>query len=126
KIGSSCRVISEQWKACSRKTSQCHHQKVARSNSQKLKWRRVMNRTTSALSLPVKTALAAILMATLAPGASRAADQGGVQAGMLTCQVASGWGFIFGSTKDLKCVFSSKPGVEDHYTGSIGRYGVDI
>jgi len=76
--------------------------------------------------LPVKTALAAMLMATLAPGASRAADQGGVQAGMLTCQVASGWGFIFGSTKDLKCVFSSKPGVEDHYTGSIGRYGVDI
>jgi hypothetical protein len=95
-------------------------------NAQKLKRRRVMSRITSALSLPAKTALAAMLITTLAPGASRAADQAGVQAGMLTCQVASGWGFIFGSTKDLKCVFSSKPGVEDHYTGSIGRYGVDI
>ena len=53
-------------------------------------------------------------------------DEGGMKAGMLTCQVASGWGLVFGSSKDLKCTFSPKPGVSEHYTGTIGKFGVDI
>ena len=49
-----------------------------------------------------------------------------VQAGMLTCQVASGWGFVFGSSKDLKCTYSRGQNVVEHYTGSVGKFGVDI
>ena len=29
----------------------------------------------------------------------------GVKVGTLTCNVASGWGFVFGSSKDLRCTF---------------------
>src|SRR6185312_5695702 len=67
-------------------------------------------------------AAAALMMAT----SSTFAEEGGVKAGMLTCQVASGWGLVFGSSKDLKCSFSPKPGVTEHYTGTIGKFGVDI
>ena len=67
-------------------------------------------------------AAAALMMATN----STFAEEGGVKAGMLTCQVASGWGLVFGSSKDLKCSFSPKPGVTEHYTGTIGKFGVDI
>jgi hypothetical protein len=67
-------------------------------------------------------AAATLMMATN----STFADEGGMKAGMLTCQVASGWGLIFGSSKDLKCTFSPKPGVSEHYTGTIGKFGVDI
>jgi hypothetical protein len=52
--------------------------------------------------------------------------QGGVRVGTLNCNVASGWGFVFGSSRELRCVFSAGPGSEEHYTGTISRFGVDI
>ena len=39
---------------------------------------------------------------------------------------AFGMGFIFGSSKDLDCIFARTDGVGEKYTGSIKRYGVDI
>jgi len=54
-------------------------------------------------------------------GESKAQD--GVKAGILRCNVGSGWGFVFGSSKELKCVYS--PGGE-RYAGEIKKYGVDI
>jgi hypothetical protein len=63
------------------------------------------------------------LLAIAAPGSTA---EPGVKAGLLTCQVASGWGFVFGSSKDLKCTYSPKPGVNEHYSGSINKFGVDI
>lgn len=50
---------------------------------------------------------------------------GGVNFGTLSCHVASGWGFVFGSSRSLKCAFSGRGRVED-YDGSINRFGVDI
>jgi hypothetical protein len=50
-----------------------------------------------------------------------------VKAGLLSCQVASGWGFVFGSTRDLKCTYTGVGGAKvGHYTGSISKFGVDI
>src|SRR6201996_6387460 len=49
----------------------------------------------------------------------------GVRVGDLTCNVASGWGFIFGSSKDLHCTFRGN-GHHEHYVGSISKFGVDI
>jgi hypothetical protein len=72
----------------------------------------------------IAPALAAATLMTVAN--ATLADEGGVKAGMLTCQVASGWGLVFGSSKDLKCAYSPKPGVTEHYTGTIGKFGVDI
>jgi hypothetical protein len=51
----------------------------------------------------------------------------GVKVGELTCNVSSGWGFVFGSSKDLHCTYRSS-GVHpaEHYTGTISKFGVDI
>ncbi len=54
------------------------------------------------------------------------AEAAGVKVGTLTCQVASGWGFIFGSSKDLRCTFSPSKGMPEHYVGSVSKFGVDI
>jgi len=35
----------------------------------------------------------------------------GVAAGVLSCHVASGWGFIFGSSRALNCTLTSTNGV---------------
>ncbi|HTZ71099.1 MAG TPA: DUF992 domain-containing protein [Acetobacteraceae bacterium] len=48
-----------------------------------------------------------------------------VKVGVLTCQVASGWGFIFGSSRRLRCTYSGS-GRTDHYIGAIKQFGVDI
>ena len=50
----------------------------------------------------------------------------GVRAGVLTCNVASGFGFIFGSSKSVNCSFSPPGGPPQHYVGSIDKFGVDI
>lgn len=54
-----------------------------------------------------------------------ATAQQSVRVGVLTCNVASGWGFIFGSTHDLNCTFSGS-GRTEHYVGRIDKFGVDI
>ena len=61
------------------------------------------------------------------PEAAAQAKQDGVKVGLLTCNVGGGWGFVFGSSKDLKCVFSPEGGKPtERYSGSINKYGVDI
>ncbi len=50
-----------------------------------------------------------------------------VKTGLLTCHVASGWGFVFGSTRDLNCTYTSVDGKKiGKYKGSISKFGVDI
>ena len=58
-------------------------------------------------------------------GAANAAPHG-VKVGTLTCNVASGWGFVFGSSKDLRCTFHGNRDHGEHYTGTINKFGVDI
>ena len=52
--------------------------------------------------------------------------QANVQVGTLTCNVAGGWGFVFGSSKAVRCTFARGGGRPEHYTGSINKFGVDI
>jgi hypothetical protein len=52
--------------------------------------------------------------------------QGSVQVGTLTCNVAGGWGFVFGSSKGVRCTFARAGGGPEHYAGSINKFGVDI
>jgi hypothetical protein len=58
--------------------------------------------------------------------APSAQAQGGVRVGTLTCNVASGWGFVFGSSKSLHCSFAPAPGRAEFYAGTINKFGVDI
>ncbi len=47
-------------------------------------------------------------------------------AGFLTCNVAGGFGFIFGSTRDVVCTYATVDGRTDEYKGRIDKYGADI
>lgn len=47
--------------------------------------------------------------------------------GALRCDIASGRGFIFGSTRNLDCVYEpAKNGRSERYTGKIKRFGIDL
>jgi len=50
----------------------------------------------------------------------------GVNVGSLNCRVAGGSGFIFGSTKNLSCLFTRADGTGERYHGEIKKYGVDL
>ena len=49
-----------------------------------------------------------------------------VKTGYLTCHEASGWGFIFGSSRQLNCSYSSNGGRVEYYSGSVSKFGADI
>jgi hypothetical protein len=69
--------------------------------------------------------LAASVIAAL--GCASAANADGVRAGTLTCHESSGWGFIFGSSHSVRCVYTSADGAhQEHYTGDIDKFGVDV
>ena len=71
--------------------------------------------------------LAAVSAAAFALTAGIASAQAArVKAGMLTCSVAPGKSFVFGSTRELNCVFTANDGTTERYIGEISRYGVDI
>jgi hypothetical protein len=73
-----------------------------------------------------RVALGMAAAASLAMAAQAHADPSGVRVGVLTCNVASGWGLIFGSSHDLNCTFSEDPTHSENYVGKIKKYGVDI
>jgi len=63
----------------------------------------------------------------LAVAGAAQADPNGVKVGVLTCNVSSGWGLVFGSSRELNCTFSPTEGAKvEEYKGKINKYGVDI
>jgi hypothetical protein len=60
------------------------------------------------------------------PGTPQASGRSGANVGSLTCNVAGGVGFIFGSSKDISCLFTRTSGVAERYKGTIKKFGVDI
>ena len=78
-----------------------------------------------------KSVLMIVLPATIAGSAPNAmaqdeAKKPTVKAGYLTRHVASGWGFIFGSSREIACTYSVEPNYSEFYTGTISKFGVDI
>src|SRR5919109_5058589 len=73
-------------------------------------------------------AAAAIAAAIVAPQfiVSEADAGSGVNVGSLNCNVSGGVGFIFGSSKDISCVFTKPDGTAERYHGEIDKYGVDV
>ncbi len=71
-------------------------------------------------------AAAALAVGALALASPARAEEGGVKAGVLTCNVDSGWGFVFGSSRELKCSYSHDHGSLENYVGHIRKFGVDI
>lgn len=49
-----------------------------------------------------------------------------VEVGVLTCDVAPGWGKILGSSRTAQCVFKDTLGFVSEYTADITKLGLDI
>ncbi len=79
-----------------------------------------------AASAPSAQAQESAAPAGAAPAASGGGGGAAVRAGYLTCHVASGWGFIFGSSRKLDCAYALQPGYTEYYLGSITKFGADI
>ena len=75
-------------------------------------------------------AIAALALAgVLGTSASFQAEsqKAGVKVGILECHVARKFGFIFGSSKNLNCLYSpDNYKNSQRYTGKIKKFGVDI
>src|ERR1700761_8955160 len=75
----------------------------------------------------VPVAALAVLSAVAGGSAmAQSAAPSGVKAGYLNCNEASGWGYVFGSSHALKCIYTSNSGHTERYTGHITKFGVDI
>lgn len=62
----------------------------------------------------------------LAPFSWLAWAEGGVNVGVLDCQVSGSVGYLIGSDKTMSCVFKRADGSSENYRGEIKRYGLDI
>jgi hypothetical protein len=88
------------------------------------------------LTLGLTIALASVAPSASAEGSGTsgstpaASSDGGhkltVRTGYLTCHVVSGWGFIFGSSRKLRCAYARQPSYTEYYDGSITDFGADI
>jgi hypothetical protein len=74
----------------------------------------------------ITATLFAAVMGIAAIARPAAAQGPAVNVGTLTCNVASGFGFIFGSSKALNCTYHGVGGQYEHYMGNITKFGADI
>ena len=74
----------------------------------------------------ITLAAAVLVLATGVGPVPESAAQSGVKVGVLNCNVAGGWGLVFGSSKDVNCTFSPQQGAVETYQGTIGKFGADI
>jgi hypothetical protein len=67
-----------------------------------------------------------VTMASMVAPAPADEQKAAVRAGYLTCHVSSGWGFVFRSSRSIKCSYAMQPNYTEYYTGSINKFGADI
>ena len=74
----------------------------------------------------MKKIITAALLSLGVLAAATAANAGELKAGVLSCHVDSGWGWLIGSSKSAKCVFTDSQGKKHVYKGQITKLGVDV
>jgi len=71
--------------------------------------------------------LSLVALGWLAMAPPVSATEVGIKSGMLTCHVDSGFGYILGSSRDVKCTYAPASGKKvEAYKGTISKFGVDI
>ena len=80
------------------------------------------------LNKKITTPALALALAAITASSPLSAQTKGVELGQLNCDVASGAGFIFGSSKNISCTFKSvDPNwPTEVYAGKIAKFGIDI
>ena len=66
-----------------------------------------------------------LVVGVLASGAPAQAQAQAVKAGLLSCHASSGFGLIFGTTRDVNCALHLDAGTPQHYVGHIDSFGFD-
>jgi hypothetical protein len=69
---------------------------------------------------------AIVLVLLLAGPLAPAASAQGVKTGLLTCNVAAGFGWLIGSTRTMDCKYAPGSGHTEDYTGTISKVGLDL
>lgn len=77
------------------------------------------------MSRPLIATLAAAVILSMPIAAPASAQAPQVRIGVLTCSVAGGTGFVFGSSKQLDCTLDGE-GRRERYYGVINKFGVDL
>lgn len=72
-----------------------------------------------------KYLVAAIVAVGCAVATPAAKADFGIRVGLLTCDVAAGYGYLFGSRKALACYFNAIAVPDETYDGAIGKFGLD-
>ncbi len=72
------------------------------------------------------SAIVVMALLGLAAVPAHAEEKMTVKTGYLTCQEASGWGFIIGSSHKIHCTYASNKHRTEYYSGSISKFGADI
>jgi len=81
--------------------------------------------TRSVVSIAVAAAAFAAIQA--GPAAPLMAKETKATSGALRCEIAGGRSFVFGSTRDLSCVYErARDGKRERYRGKINRFGIDL
>jgi Protein of unknown function (DUF992) len=85
-------------------------------------------RKLSVVSFMAAASLFVTLSASPSAFAQDAPTKNVTKIGYLSCHVASGWGFIFGSSRKLQCTYTpaEKGKKIENYSGSITKFGADI
>ena len=65
-------------------------------------------------------------LALCAPAWAQDQPKATVRAGYLTCHVASGWGFVFGSSQTVKCTYTRDQSHTEYHSGLMTKFGADI
>ena len=68
----------------------------------------------------------AALMFFVTMNARTASAEMTTQTGMLTCQIASGFGYLIGSSRTVQCEYRPSVGLKEHYSGTISKVGLDL
>ena len=82
--------------------------------------------------VPFAVAAVAVMLSAapnaFAQGEATPAPKHTTKIGYLNCHVASGWGFIFGSSRKLQCVYTPAASGKkiENYANSITKFGADI
>lgn len=92
--------------------------------------RSIIKRSATFLILPVLTLALSVpcfVMATASGAMAQDATPRSLKVGYLSCHVASGFGIIIASSRDLACTFTSADGkTVENYKGDINKFGADI
>jgi hypothetical protein len=67
-----------------------------------------------------------LFASTAVPARSADTNNVRVKTGYLTCNEASGWGFVIGSSHKIRCTYTSNSHHTEYYTGTISKFGADI